>query len=70
MRSARMAEIGEIGAGVGLFPNNMRILQQPSVVDSVTRRAAPINSPCRAHQLAVPRPSMSGGCWRRAGLSE
>jgi hypothetical protein len=50
MRSARMAELGEIGAGVGLFPNNVRILQQPSVVDSVTRRAAPMNSPCRAHQ--------------------
>ena len=43
MRSAHMAELGEIGAGVGLFPNNMRILRQPSVVDSVTRRAAPIN---------------------------
>ena len=37
------AEIGEVGAGVGLFPNSMRILQRLGVADSVTRRAAPIN---------------------------
>jgi salicylate hydroxylase len=37
------AELGEVGAGVGLFPNSMRILQRLGVADSVTRRAAPIN---------------------------
>jgi salicylate hydroxylase len=37
------AEIGEVGAGVGLFPNSMRILHRLGVADSVTRRAAPIN---------------------------
>ena len=37
------AEIGEVGAGVGLFPNSMRILQRLGVADSVTRRAALIN---------------------------
>src|ERR1700682_2546209 len=37
------AELSEVGAGVGLFPNSMRILQRLGVADSVTRRAAPIN---------------------------
>ena len=37
------AELGEVGAGVGLFPNSMRILQRLGVADSVMRRAAPIN---------------------------
>jgi salicylate hydroxylase len=36
-------ELGEVGAGVGLFPNSMRSLQRLGVADSVTRRAAPIN---------------------------
>jgi salicylate hydroxylase len=37
------AELGEVGAGVGLFPNSVRILQRLGVADSVARRAAPIN---------------------------
>jgi salicylate hydroxylase len=37
------AELGEIGAGVGLSHNSMRVLQRLGVSDSVTRRAAPIN---------------------------
>ena len=37
------AEIGEVGAGVGLFPNSMRILQRLGVADSVMRRGAPVN---------------------------
>jgi salicylate hydroxylase len=37
------AELGEGGAGVGLFPNSIRILQRLGVADSVARRAAPIN---------------------------
>jgi salicylate hydroxylase len=37
------AELGEVGAGVGLFPNSMRILQRLGVAHSVTRLAAPIN---------------------------
>ena len=37
------AELGEVGAGVGLFSNSMRILQRLGVADSVMRRAAPIN---------------------------
>jgi salicylate hydroxylase len=37
------AELGEVGAGVGLFPNSIRILQRLGVADSVARRAAPIN---------------------------
>jgi salicylate hydroxylase len=36
------AEIGEVGAGVGLFPNSIRILHRLGVADAVTRRAAPI----------------------------
>jgi salicylate hydroxylase len=37
------AELGEVGAGVGLFANSMRILQRLGVAHSVTRLAAPIN---------------------------
>jgi 2-polyprenyl-6-methoxyphenol hydroxylase-like FAD-dependent oxidoreductase len=37
------AELGEVGAGVGLCPNSMRILQRLGVADSVTRHAAPVN---------------------------
>jgi salicylate hydroxylase len=36
------AELGEVGAGVGLFPNSIRILQRLGVADSVARRGAPI----------------------------
>jgi 2-polyprenyl-6-methoxyphenol hydroxylase-like FAD-dependent oxidoreductase len=36
------AELGEVGAGVGLFPNSIRIMQRLGVADSVTRRGAPI----------------------------
>jgi salicylate hydroxylase len=36
------AEIGEVGAGVGLFPNSMRVLQRLGVADAALRRAAPI----------------------------
>jgi salicylate hydroxylase len=36
------AEIGEVGAGVGLFPNSIRILHSLGVADAVTRRAAPL----------------------------
>jgi salicylate hydroxylase len=36
------AEIGEVGAGVGLFPNSIRILHRLGVADAVIRRAAPI----------------------------
>jgi salicylate hydroxylase len=37
------AELGEVGAGVGLFPNSIRILQRLGVADSVARGGAPIN---------------------------
>jgi salicylate hydroxylase len=37
------AEFGEVGAGVGLFSNSMRILHRLGVADSVIRLAAPIN---------------------------
>ena len=37
------AELGEVGAGVGLYPNSMRLLQRLGVADSITRRAAPVN---------------------------
>ncbi|MDT7792814.1 MAG: hypothetical protein QOD59_2250 [Mycobacterium sp.] len=37
------AEFGEVGAGVGLFPNSMRILQRLGVAGPVTRLAAPID---------------------------
>jgi salicylate hydroxylase len=37
------AELGEVGAGVGLYPNSMRLLQRLGVADSVTRHAAPVN---------------------------
>jgi 2-polyprenyl-6-methoxyphenol hydroxylase-like FAD-dependent oxidoreductase len=37
------AELGEVGAGVGLCPNSMRILQRLGVADSVTRHAVPVN---------------------------
>lgn len=33
------AEIGEVGPGVGLFPNSIRILQRLGVADSITRVA-------------------------------
>jgi salicylate hydroxylase len=37
------AELGEVGAGVGLYPNSMRILHRLGVADSVIRLGAPIN---------------------------
>jgi 2-polyprenyl-6-methoxyphenol hydroxylase-like FAD-dependent oxidoreductase len=37
------AELGEVGAGVGLYPNSMRVLHRLGVADAVTRRAAPVN---------------------------
>jgi salicylate hydroxylase len=39
----RAAEIGEVGAGVGLYPNSMRILHRLGVADSVIRLGAPID---------------------------
>jgi salicylate hydroxylase len=35
------AELGEVGAGVGLYPNSMRLLQRLGVADSVTRHRNP-----------------------------
>jgi salicylate hydroxylase len=54
------AVLGEVGAGVGLYPNSMRILQRLGVADAVIRRAAPINEwwilapggPVLSHQVA------------------
>src|ERR1700694_2366893 len=37
------AELGEVGAGVGLYPNSMRLMQRLGVAGSITRRAAPLN---------------------------
>jgi salicylate hydroxylase len=37
------AVLGEVGAGGGLYPNSVRILQRLIVADAVIRRAAPIN---------------------------
>jgi salicylate hydroxylase len=37
------AELGEVGAGVGLYPNSMRLLQRLGVADSVTGMRAPVN---------------------------
>jgi 2-polyprenyl-6-methoxyphenol hydroxylase-like FAD-dependent oxidoreductase len=37
------AELGEVGAGVGLCPNSKWILQRLGVADSVTGHAAPVN---------------------------
>ena len=37
------AELGEVGAGVGLYPNSMRILHRLGVADSVIRHGAPID---------------------------
>lgn len=37
------AALGEVGAGVGLFPNSIRILHRLGVADSVIRLGAPIN---------------------------
>ncbi|HWR46331.1 MAG TPA: FAD-dependent monooxygenase [Pseudonocardiaceae bacterium] len=40
------AQLGEVGAGVGLFPNSMRVLQRLGVADEVARHAAPGNEFC------------------------
>ncbi len=37
------AELGEVGAGVGLYPNSMRILHRLGVADSIIRHGAPID---------------------------
>jgi salicylate hydroxylase len=37
------AELGEVGAGVGLYPNSMRVLRRLGIADSVIRLGAPIN---------------------------
>lgn len=40
------AQFGEVGAGVGLFPNSMRVLRRLGVAGEVTRLAATINEWC------------------------
>jgi 2-polyprenyl-6-methoxyphenol hydroxylase-like FAD-dependent oxidoreductase len=37
------AHLGEVGAGVGLQPNSMRVLQRLGVAEEVARQAAPID---------------------------
>ena len=37
------AELGEVGAGVGLYPNSMRILHRLGVADSIISHGAPID---------------------------
>ena len=36
------AQLGEVGAGVQLFPNSMRVLQRLGVAEEVARHAAPV----------------------------
>jgi salicylate hydroxylase len=36
------AQLGEVGAGVQLFPNSMRVLQRLGVGEEVARHAAPV----------------------------
>ena len=40
------AQLGEVRAGVGLFPNSMRVLRRIGVGDEVTRLAATIDEWC------------------------